>query len=160
DGTGRYAKAIEAYESVRPKSSRSLEARTKLGSSRWMQSQALRKEGKTADADAELQKALETLEAALKTRREANAPPGDPDLVSNVCDIADIHIETGKPEKALELLEPLARQQTPPFGPTYSRLMADSLRAHIAIGKVDLAIADMDKLQKEAIGDGLTGLYF
>lgn len=161
DGTGRYSKAIEAYESVRAKSSRSLEAQTKLGSSRWMQSQVLRREGKTAAADDEVKKALATLESALKTRRDSNTPPTDPDLVSNACDIADIHIESGKPEEALKLLEPLARQQTPPYSAAFPRLMADSLRAHIAVGKVDLAIADMAKLEKEEnTGAGLTGLYF
>ena len=51
-GTGKYDKAIEAFEAVRPKSSKFLEGQTRMGGSYWKKSQLLRRDGKTAEADA------------------------------------------------------------------------------------------------------------
>ena len=60
-GMGQYARAIEVYESVRTNSSKRLDARTRAGATHWQQSQALRRQGKIAEADAEVQKAIDVL---------------------------------------------------------------------------------------------------
>ena len=159
-GTGRYPKAIEAYSSVRAKSSKSLDARTKLGATHWEQSQSLRRAGKTAEADAATAKAVETLQAALKSRQDAGAPATDPALLGNACDLADIFLETAKPDAALKLLEPLSKAQGTATGAIVARLTADLLRAHIGVNQVDQAMADMGTLEKVG-GDGnLTQLYY
>ena len=158
-GTGRYPQAIEAYEAVRPKSARRVEARTKAGASHWQYSQALRASGKTVEADAEVGKALAVLDEALKSRREAGAPATDPALIANACDIADIQLDTGKAAEALKLLDPIARAQATPGGPAFSRLMATLLRAHVATSQVNLAMSDMAALEKTGGGAGMTQLY-
>ena len=108
-GMGQYAKAIEAYESVRPNSSKRLEARTRAGASHWQQSLALRRQGKTAEADAEVQKAIDVLKESYKARQEAGAAAADAGLIGNACDLAEIYLETGKADEALALLDPLAK---------------------------------------------------
>ncbi len=72
-GTGRYPQAIEAFTSVRVKSSKYLDAMTKLGASHWEQSKVLRAAGKTAESDAEVAKAIGTLQGSMKTRQENGA---------------------------------------------------------------------------------------
>lgn len=159
-GTGRYPKAIESFGAVRAKSSKYLEARTKLGASHWEQSQSLRRSGKSSEADAEVVKAVEVLSAALKGRQDAGNPPTDPALLANACDLADVYLETGRPEDALKLLDPLAKAQTNPTGQAFARLTAALLRAHIGTNQVDKAIADMGTLEKAGTGGaGLTQLY-
>jgi cellulose synthase operon protein C len=159
-GTGRYTKAIETYEAVRPKSARRVEARTRAGASHWQYSQALRASGKTTEADAEVGKALAVLDEALKARRETGAPATDPGLVGNACDIADVRLETSRADEALKLLTPLAKDPSAAAGPAYPRLMATLLRAHVAVSQVDLALADMAALEKTGGGAGMTQLYF
>ncbi|GAC1469344.1 MAG: hypothetical protein NVSMB9_13060 [Isosphaeraceae bacterium] len=160
-GMGKYDRAIESFGSIRPKSSRWLEAQTRSGASHWEQSQSLRRAGKAAEADAEVEKALGVLQIALKSRQDAAAAPTDPALIANACDIADINLEIGKPDVALKLLDPLAKLQTTTTGPAYSRLIATLLRCHIATNQVELAIADMGTLEKAgASGANLTQLYY
>jgi tetratricopeptide (TPR) repeat protein len=159
-GTGRYSQAIEAYDSVRPKSARWVEAQTRLGASRWEQSQALRRSGKAAEADAEVAKAIACLEAALKARHDAGSPATDAGLIGNACDLAEIYLETGKAPEALKLLDPIAKGQTGAPGPAFGRLTATMLRAHISTSQVDLAMADMTALEKAGDSEGLTQLYY
>lgn len=161
-GTGKYAKAIEAFAAVRQKSPKYLEARTKLGASHWELSQSLRRSGKTAEADAETAKAIEVLKAALQARQDSATPPTDPALLANACDLADIYLETGKADEALKLLEPLSQKQgANPSGTAFARLTAALLRAHIGSSQVDKAMADMGVLEKSGGGSaGLTQLYF
>ncbi|MFO0909378.1 MAG: tetratricopeptide repeat protein [Isosphaeraceae bacterium] len=159
-GTGHYPEAIAAYESVRPKSSQWVEARTRAGASHWKQSLVLRNQGKAAEADKETARALEVLNEALKTRREQGATPSDAGLIGNACDIADILLETGKAAEALKLLEPIAKAQTNTSGPALTRLTSTLLRTHISTNQVDLALADMAALEKTGGGTNLTQLYF
>ena len=160
-GTGRYPKAIEAYEAVRPKSAKWVEAQTRSGASHWGQSQALRRSSKAAEADAEVAKALAGLNAALKSRRDSGAPASDAGLIGNACDLAEIHLETGKADEALKLLGPIAKAQASQDGPVFARLTSTMLRAHIGTNQVDLAMADMNALEKSGGGAaGLTQLYF
>jgi cellulose synthase operon protein C len=158
DGMGDHDKAIQDYEAVRPKSARWVEARTRLGTSRWERSLSLRRKGTpeaAAEADEEVKKALETLNAALKARRDQGAAATDPGLMANACDIADIDLQTGKASEALALLGPIAQSQAGQGGgnPAFPRLMATLLRAHVAAGQVNEAIADMGALEKAGGGN-------
>jgi hypothetical protein len=164
-GLGDYAKAIQDYESVRANSARWIEARTRVGDSHWKQSLLLREKGTSeaaAEADEEVKKALETLNAALKARRDSGATPADPGLIANACDIAAIDLETGKASEALTLLDPIVAAQGTEAGsnPMFPRLMATELRAHVATGQVDRALADMATLEKAGGGNNLTQLYY
>ncbi|WP_406697281.1 tetratricopeptide repeat protein [Singulisphaera sp. Ch08] len=161
-GTGQYAKAIEAYQSVRPKASRWVDAQTKVGASHWEQSKIFQRTGAPKEAEAEAAKALESLNAALKARQAAGVLPADPDLLGNICDIADIQLETGKAPEALVLLEPTAKAAGAggSTGPAFSRLMAALLRAHINAGQIEKAQADMAVLEKQGGGANLAQLYF
>ena len=159
-GTGRYADAAAAYASVRPKSSHYLEAQTKLGGAHWDQALALRRAGKEPEADAEIKKATDTLAAALKARRDGGATDADPGLVANACDLADVELESGQSAEALKLLDPIAKAQTTKAGPLFARLTAGLLRAHVAAGQTDLALADMALLETSGgEGTNLTQLY-
>jgi tetratricopeptide (TPR) repeat protein len=163
-GFGQYPKAIAAYDSVRSSSAKWVEAQTRVGASHWEQSKVLRARGTPEgekDADAEVQKALGNLKAALKSRQDAGIAAADPNLIANACDIADIDLETGKAEEALKLVDPIAKANQPNPSPIYSRLMAAMLRAHVAVSQVDLALTDMATLEKAGAGGGsLTQLYF
>ena len=109
-GTGRYDLAIAAYESVRQKSTRWIEAKTKVGSSYWEKTRILRAgQERRGRGDAGQGDHLST--TALKAREDAHAPPNDPGLIGNACDLADIYLEISKPEDALKLLNPLAKKQ-------------------------------------------------
>jgi len=159
-GTGRYPEAIAAYLAVRPKSGRFVEAQTLLGGAYWDDQKALRRDNKPAEADAETAKALATLQAALKTRQDAGAPPADPGLLGNATDLAEIDLEVGKPADAVTLLEPLAAQPSPPAGAPFARVLSLLVRSHVAVNKVDAAMADMAALEKSGAGGNLTELYF
>ncbi|MGE3819521.1 MAG: hypothetical protein AB7I30_08800, partial [Isosphaeraceae bacterium] len=161
DGTGRYAEAVAAYESIRTGSAKWVEAKTRAGSSHWELSRVHRRAGKTAEADAEVATALAKLNEALRARRESGTTSSDPGLIDNVCDLADVHLETSKPDEALKLLEPLAKDQSSTSGPAFTRLISTLLRAHVATGQADLAVADMATLERAgSTGAGLTQLYF
>jgi hypothetical protein len=163
-GFGQYPKAIAAYESVRAKSPKWIEAQTKLGGTHWQQSLAIR-QAKTPDADKEadqeVQKALGSLQAALKSRQDSGAAAADPDLIDNACEIALIDLETGKADDAVRLLDPIAKANTPNASPAYTRLLSNLLRALVASGKVDQALAAMASLEKAGGSDqDRAQLYF
>jgi tetratricopeptide (TPR) repeat protein len=163
-GFGQYPKAIAAYEAVRAKSPKWIEAQTRLGGSHWQQSLVLR-QAKTPDAekqaDQEVQKALGCLQGALKARRDSGAPAADPGLIDNACDIALIDLETGRADEAVRLLEPIAKANTPNASPAYTRLLSSLLRALVATGKVDQALAAMASLEKAGGSDqDRAQLYF
>ncbi len=160
-GTGRFPQAIDAFDSIGPKSSKFTDAKTKVGASYWEQSLALRRDNKEAPADAAQAKAIESLKVALKARYDAGTAPTDPGLIGNACDLADIHLKTSNPEESLKLLDPIVRQQTGAAagGPAFIRLMSTLLRTHVGVNKTDLAMADMATLER-AGGGGLTQLYF
>ncbi|WP_422931297.1 tetratricopeptide repeat protein [Singulisphaera sp. PoT] len=158
-GTGSYPKAIEAFDKIRTKSPKWVEGQTRAGASHWEQSLVLRRKKQDAEADEEVKKALASLNAALKSRQDAGTALTDPELMANLCDIADIQLESGKPEEALRVLEPSVKVQGPTAsGPAYNRLISAQLRAHINLGQVDKAQSDMAALEKS--GGGTTQLYF
>ena len=165
-GMGQYPKAVEVYESVRPNSSKRLDARTRAGASHWQQSLALRQKGKTPEADAEVQQAVDVLKETHKARQAAGAAVTDPGLIGNACDLADIYLGTGKADESLVLLDPLAKAAAAPenadrTSPAFKRLISSILRAHIATNHVDLAMADMATLEAAGTtGAGLTQLYY
>jgi tetratricopeptide (TPR) repeat protein len=101
------------------------------------------------------------LQAALKTRRDSGVADADPGLIDNACDLADIYNDTGKPDEALKLLEPIARANQPNPSPAYTRLLSDLLRAHVGANQVDRALADMATLEQSGGSDqDRAQLYF
>ncbi|MEJ7640526.1 MAG: hypothetical protein WKF75_21790 [Singulisphaera sp.] len=149
-----------------PNSSKRLEARTRAGASHWEQSLALRRQGKIAEADGEVQKAIDVLKETHKARQGADTAVADAGLIGNACDLAEIYLETGKAAEALSLLDPLAKAASAPENadrrsPALTRLMSTMLRAHISTNHVDLAMADMATLEAAGTtGAGLTQLYY
>jgi TolA-binding protein len=165
-GQGRYTEASAALESVRENSARHLDAMVKSGDAHWRHGLQLRNQGQEAEADAEANKAQELMEAALKSRRESGAPATDPGFLANINALAEIHRARGRPKDALALLEPAAQAMgegplAPEVAPLRIALLTIQLRAHIADGQADLAIADMAALEKSGgAGATLTQLYF
>ena len=166
-GRGQYDEAIAAFESVRAASSRWIEAQNLSGGAHWQRSLVLREKGETSAAEEEVQKSLAKLNLALKLRREANAPDNDLGLVANVCDIAEVDLETNKLAEALTLLEPIAKKlgtipnRSGPVNAAYSRVLTYVLKSHVGTGKVDLAIADMKALESiGGAGNSSARLYY
>ncbi len=166
-GRGQYADAVASFEAVRSSSSRWVDAQTSCGDAHWKQSLLLRDRGNAKEADAEVQKAVDKLNISLKARRDANAPDTDLGLINNACDLAIIELETNKAAEALALLDPIAKKvaaatnRTVPLNAAYSRVLSNILRGHVAIGKVDLAIADMKTLESiGGAGNGAAQLYY
>jgi tetratricopeptide (TPR) repeat protein len=157
-GRGQYDQAIAAFEGIRRKSGRWLEAQTRLGGAHWAKSRALDRKGNAAAA-AEGQKAIDVLQGALKARRDAGASPTDPGLVGNVGDLAIVLTESGKAPEALQLVDPIVRAQAIRTGPAYSRLMEAQLMAYIGTNQVQQAIATMKTLEQAGGGASLTQLY-
>src|SRR5205085_7889846 len=85
---GRNLDAARAFESIRADSDRRPEAQAKAGLAHWRQSLVLRDQPDAAKGESA--KAIELLKAALKAREDAKAPPTNPDLIGNACDLADI----------------------------------------------------------------------
>ena len=152
-GRGRYAEAIASFDRVRPSSSKWVDGQNASGDAHWKQSLIYREKGDAKAAEAEVQQSLAKLNTALKARRDANAPETDPGLVANSCDLAVVNLETGKPSEALKLLDPIAKKladvpkRSPAMNTAYTRVLSSILRAHVATGKVDQAIADMKTIE-------------
>jgi hypothetical protein len=164
DGLGKYPKAIAAYDAINAQSPKWIEAKWKAGNSHWAQSEALRKKGSSeaAAAEAEVVKATDSLNQSLKARRDAGITNTDAALIINACDIADIYLFRNKPADALALLDPIAKANaTPVDTPAFGRLMATLLQAHVDNDQIQLALADMESLEKAGGGDAqkTTNLY-
>jgi len=159
-GRGRYDEAIKALGAVRPKSRQWAPAQNRLGAAHWAKSRDLERRGDATQAQSETQTAIELLNAASKALRAAGSGPEDPGLVGNVVDLATILTETGKPAEALALLDPLIKSQTVKSGPGYSRLMEAQLKALIASGKIEPAIASMTALEQAGGAAGRAQLYY
>lgn len=158
-GRGQYDQAIAAFEAIRRKSARWLEAQTRLGAAHWAKSRGLELRANATGGVAEAKKAIDVLQNALNARRESNAAPTDPGLVGNVGDLAIVLTETGKATEALKLLDPIVKAQTNRSGPAYSRLMEAQLMAYIGTNQVPQAIATMKTLEQAGGGANLTQLY-
>jgi cellulose synthase operon protein C len=165
-GRGRYLDAAKAFESVRPASSRRLEAQIKAGDCHYRQSQALRDQGKAKEADAEVAKAEALLKDALEARKKAGVPVSDPGLITNVNALAEVYRATGRPKDALALLEPMARELgattlSTEASPLYEALLTVLLKSHISNNEPAKSIADMQALEKAGSSKAkLTQLYF
>jgi hypothetical protein len=166
-GRGQYAEAIAAFDAVRPASTKRIDAENSCGDAHWRQSLLLREKGNAKEADAEVKEALAKYNAALKARKDAHAPDTDLGVVTNSCDLALVQLETGKPAEALALLEPIGKKLadlTRGSGSekaAYARVLSYILRAHVATGKVELAIADMKTIETMGgAGNSAAQLYF
>ena len=159
-GRGRYDEAIAALGAVRRKSRQWVTAQNRLGAAHWAKSRDLERRGDATHAQSETQSAIELLNAASKALREAGSGPDDPGLVGNIVDLAVILTETGKPAESLSLLDPLIKSQTVKSGPAYSRLMEAQLKAFIASGKIEPAIASMRALEQAGGAAGRAQLYY
>jgi tetratricopeptide (TPR) repeat protein len=159
-GRGDYDRAIAAFAAVRRRSSKWLDAHSRLGAAHWARSRVLDRGGNSSAAAAEAQKATETLQAALKARREAGAGPTDPGLIGNVGDLAIVLTETGKAPEALQVLAPVVQAQTVKSGAPYARLMEAQLTAYITTNQVQQAIATMKTLEQSGGGTNLAQLYY
>src|SRR5262249_15606563 len=130
-GMARYDDSLKVLGTVRARSQQWVPAQNRLGLVHWRKSQALASRGDTAGAQAEAQKALESLNVALKARRDAGTSPTDPGFIGNISDIATVLSETGKPADALALLDPVVKAQTVKAGSSYSLLLEAQLKALI-----------------------------
>ncbi len=152
-GRGDYTAAIAAFDTVRSSSSKWIEAQASCGIAHAKLSVALREQGKAKEADAEVQQALDKLKLALKSRRDANVPDTDINLINNACDLAELELDTNKANDALTMLDPIAKKlaaasnRSAPLNVAYSRVYASILRGHVIENKVDQAIADMKTLE-------------
>ncbi len=165
-GNGRYAEAIKAFESVRSASQKWIDAQAFAGDAHWKQSILLHeKDPASKPADAEVQRAIALYQIALKARRDAGAGNVDLGVIGNACDLATIDLETGKPDEALKLIDPIAKAlsmgtRPPSLNAAFARVTALRLRSHVAVGQVDQAIADMGTLEQSGSGGDRAQLYF
>jgi len=165
-GMGRYPEAIALFEAVRPGTARKADSLGSAGDAHWKRSLALREaDPASKEAEAEVQKAIAALKAAIQARKDSGAGDVDLGLIGNACDLATIDLEVGKPEEALKLLEGPARalavgNRTPTLAAAFARVMAVRLRGHVAVGQVELALADMNSLEQTGgAGADRTTLY-
>jgi tetratricopeptide (TPR) repeat protein len=163
---GRYAEAAEAFEGIRAGHSHWLDVQSRAGRARWRLSSQLRDEGKDAEAEEQVRKAVTLFETALRARKDTGVSPTDPGLLNNIADLAEIQLATNQTAQALALLTPATRAAAASTRPedtatAFHRLMTVQLRANIAAGLTDEAIADM-RLLEQSGGEAtpLTQLYF
>jgi tetratricopeptide (TPR) repeat protein len=159
-GMGRYDDAIAALSAIRRKSHQWPAGQNRLGAAHWAKSRDLDRRGETAGAQAETQKAIELLQVASKTLRDAGAGPNDPILVGNTVDLAVILTEIGKPADALALLDPVVKSQTVKSGTDYARLIEAQLKAFIVSGQIEPAIASMKALEEAGGAANRAQLYY
>lgn len=165
-GNGRYAEAIELFGAVRSASPKWPDAQGFAGDAHWKQSLRLRdRDPASKEADAEVQKAIGSYQAAIKARKGAGAGEADLGLVGNVCDLATIDLEIGKPDESLKLVEPTIRAlslagKSPTIAAALARALAIRLQGHVGVGQVDQALADMNALEQSGgAGTDRTQLY-
>jgi len=166
-GSGKYADAIKFFESVRSSSTKRVDAQGFAADAHWKNAIILReKDAASKLADSEVQRAIALYQAALKARKDSGAGNSDIALVGNACDLATIDLDVGKPDEALKLLDPIAKtlidaNRTPTLNVAFARVLAIRLRGHVAVGQVDLALADMNALEQTGgAGGDRAQLYF
>jgi tetratricopeptide (TPR) repeat protein len=158
-GRGQYDEAFKEFAAVRDRSSKKIEAETRLGGAHWAKSRALDRNGEKDQAAAEAARAIEILSKTLKTRQDAGTGATDPGLIGNAADLATAQTETGHADQALELLKPILEAQTAKSGPLYARLIEANLLAQIHSGQVENAIASMKSLEQSGSSGGRGRLY-
>ena len=152
-GNGRYDEAIALFDAVRPGSTRKPDALASSGDARWKRAAAIReKDPASKEFEPEATKAADALAAAIAARRSSGAGDLDSSVIANSSDLARIRLELGKPAESLKLLDPIAKTLSAPsrpatLNPAYARLQAERLRAHVALGQVDLAMGDMNAIE-------------
>ena len=158
-----YPAAIAAFDAVRPASARKFDAQAASGSAHWRQSFNLRDKGDTKGADAEVHQAISQMKTALSGRKNANVAETDPASVAAATELATIQVATDKADDAVKLLEPIVAKFPPltskTSNPTANRAITGLLRAHVAAGNVDQAMADMKSLEAGG-GSNSAQLYF
>ncbi len=159
-GTGQYDDAIKTLTAVRTRSQQWIPAQNRLGMVYWRKSRMLEGRGDVSGSQAETQKAIDALNAALKARRDSGTGVTDPGFVGNVADLATVLSESGKPADSLALLGPVIKAQTVKSGPGYSMLLEAELKAHIITGNVDAGIKSMQALEQAGGAEGRAQLYF
>jgi hypothetical protein len=159
-GMGNYDKAIEFLGAVRPRSTKWIDAQTRMAAAYWAKSRDLDRRGSSTEAATAGQKAIEIFNATLKARRDAGAPVTDPGYVGNVGDLAVALTETGKAADAIALLTPVVKAQTVKTGPGFARLMEAQLKAYVSSGQVEPAIAAMKSLEQSGGAAGRAQLYY
>lgn len=166
-GSGRYDEAIKWFDAVRSASAKWADAQGFAGDAHWKLSLRLReKDANAKEADAEVQRAIGAYQAAIKARKGLGAGDADLGLAGNVCDLATIDIEVGKPDESLKLIEPTIRALTaagkaPAIAAMLARALAIRLRGHVAVGQVDQAMGDMNALEQSGgAGGDRAQLYF
>jgi tetratricopeptide (TPR) repeat protein len=159
-GRGQYDQAISEFAAVRPRSAKAIEAQTRLGGAHWAKSRMLDRLADKDKAAAEAQAAIDLLGKSLGARKAAGAGPTDPGLMGNAADLAVAQTETGKPQEALSLLDPIIKAQTNKTGAAFARLMESNLLAQIKSGQVEGAIASMKELEQAGSTTGRAQLYF
>ncbi len=159
-GMGQYDEAIKVYDAIKARSKQWVPAQNRLGLTHWRKSRVLESRGDAAGSQAEAQKSIDSLNAALKARRDAGTGPTDPSYIGNVSDLATVLTETGKPAEALALLDPVIKAQTLKTGPGYAMLMEAQLKTFIVTGQVEPAIASIKALEDAGGAAGRAQLYF
>lgn len=165
-GRGDYTEAAKWLDAVREASPNFLDSKVKAGDAYWRLAQQLREKGQTAEADAAAKAALDRVSSALAARDAASTPVGDPSRIANANALAEIHRASGRPNEAIALLEPVAKaleggSPSADLLPLYAASLSILLRAQLAAGQPDRAIALMKVLETVSPSkSALTQLYY
>jgi tetratricopeptide (TPR) repeat protein len=165
-GRGAFEEAVASYLEVRPESRNRADALMKAGDARWRHGLALRESGDTATADQKTLAARGDLENALELRKKAGLGATDPGILANLSSLAEVLRASGQTKEALALLEPAAKAVgdgplTGEAARLRTSLLTVLLRAQIADGQADPAIATMKALEQAAeAGTSLAPLYY
>ena len=160
-GMGQYDKAIEAFGAVRRKSRQWAAGAEPAGRGPLGQEPrpgtAGRRRGCPVRSPEGDRHAERRLEGPPRSRRRARRPR----LWSATS--ATWRSSSPRPasrRNALALLDPVIKAQTVKSGPGYARLIEAQLKAYIASGKVEPAIASMKALEQAGGAAGRAQLYF
>lgn len=161
-GRGEYDQAVADFASIGERSSRRLEAQTRLGGAHWAKSRALARAGddKKSEADAEAAEAVAILRKSLDDRKAAGAAMSDVGFLGNAADLGAALTESGKAEEAIAALKPIVEAQSAKTGPAFGRLMEAYLLAQVNAGQVEPAIASMRAVEQAGEGSRRAQLYF
>jgi|GEM_PF-1210019 len=165
-GRGNDEAAIAAYDKVADDSARKPEAITRAAAARVRRAGQLRAQGQTAEADQLRDQAISQLRGATARLQAANTPSTDPVRIDAALVLADLLMNAGHPDEALQVIQPLARDLTaiasppPPVRDRAVRVMATLMMANIQTGRTDEALKNIATLeQSNTPGDVMVRLY-